>query len=87
MKDGIYLIKKGAVYELHPRVKMLIGKSVNLKTGEVHYSTHADRIRNMSTEELARFIALQRAWYCDYKDPTEEEYPKALEYLRQEAKE
>lgn len=44
--------------------------------------TNADRIRAMSGEELARFIAGQRGWYCDFKDPEEEEYPKVLDWLK-----
>ena len=44
--------------------------------------TNAERIRRMTDEELARFIANQRGWYCDYKDPSEEEYPKVLEWLK-----
>ena len=44
--------------------------------------TNADRIRAMSDEELARFIANQRGKYCNFKDPSEEEYPKVLDWLR-----
>lgn len=44
--------------------------------------TNADYIRQMSEEELARFIAGQRGWYCDFKDPSEEEYPKVLDWLK-----
>lgn len=47
--------------------------------------TRADNIRAMTDEELARFIAGQRGWYCDFKDPTDEEYPKVLEWLKKEA--
>lgn len=43
--------------------------------------TNADRIRAMTDEELANFIAGQRGWYCDFKDPSEEEYPKVLLWL------
>lgn len=46
--------------------------------------TNADRIRSMTDEELAQFIAGQRGWYCDFKDPSEEEYPKVLDWLKQE---
>lgn len=45
---------------------------------------NADKIRTMPDEELARFIANQRGWYCDFKDPSEEEYPKVLDWLKQE---
>ena len=44
--------------------------------------TNADRIRAMTDEELANFIAGQRGWYCDFKDPSEEEYPKVLLWLK-----
>ena len=46
--------------------------------------TNADRIRAMTDEELARFIANERGWFCDFKDPSDEEYPKVLEWLKQE---
>lgn len=44
--------------------------------------TNADRIRAMSDEELARFIARQAGRYCDYKDPEEEEYERILPWLK-----
>lgn len=44
--------------------------------------TNAGRIRAMTDEELANFIARQRGWYCDFKDPSEEEYPKVLLWLK-----
>ena len=44
--------------------------------------TNADLIRAMTDEELANFIAGQRGWYCDFKDPSEEEYPKVLLWLK-----
>lgn len=44
--------------------------------------TNADRIRAMTDEELANFIAIQRGRYCDFKDPSEEEYPKVLLWLK-----
>lgn len=47
--------------------------------------TNADRIRAMTDEELANFIAGQRGWYCDFKDPSEEEYPKVLLWLKSPA--
>lgn len=47
--------------------------------------TNADRIRHMTDEELAWYIANQRGWYCDFKDPSEEEYPKVLEWLKSPA--
>ena len=56
--------------------------------GGTHYKprikTNADRIRSMTDEELAGFIAIQRGKYCAYKDPTEEEYESALEWLKME---
>lgn len=48
--------------------------------------TNAERIRRMPDEELARFIANQRGWYCDFKDPSEEEYPKVLSWLKSPVK-
>ena len=47
--------------------------------------TWGDKIRSMTDEELARIIALQRGWYCNFKDPTEDEYPKVIDWLRQES--
>ena len=44
--------------------------------------SNADRIRAMTDEELANFIAIQRGRYCDFKDPSEEEYPKVLLWLK-----
>lgn len=43
---------------------------------------NADRVRGMTDEELAMFIANQRGWYCDFKDPSEEEYPKVMSWLK-----
>lgn len=48
-------------------------------------ATNADRIRSMTDEELAKFIAGQRGWYCEYEDPSEHEYPIVLKWLQQEA--
>lgn len=47
--------------------------------------SNADRIRAMTDEELANFIAIQRGRYCDFKDPSEEEYPKVLLWLKSPA--
>lgn len=44
--------------------------------------TNADRIRGMTDEELAHFIAGQCGWYCDFKDTEEEDYPKILDWLK-----
>lgn len=44
--------------------------------------TNADRIRAMTDEELANFIARQRGRFCNFKDPSEEEYPKVLLWLK-----
>lgn len=41
-------------------------------------------LKAMSMDEMARFIARQRGWYCNYKDPEDDEYPKALEWLKEE---
>jgi len=43
---------------------------------------NGNMLRAMSDEELAKFIAGQRGWYCDFKDPSEEEYPKVLDWLK-----
>lgn len=55
--------------------------------GQILSYSNYDEIRHMGVEELARFIARQRGWYCDFKDPTDEEYPKVLEWLKQEVTE
>ena len=44
--------------------------------------TNGDRIRAMTDEELARFIANQRGRYCDFKDPEDEEYENVLPWLK-----
>ena len=54
--DGMYLVKDGVTYQVTPRIKIPLAKKVNPMTGEVTYPTNADRIRQMSDEELARFI-------------------------------
>ena len=46
--------------------------------------TNADRIRAMTDEELAKFIAVQRAFYCTFEDPLDKDYPKMLNWLKQE---
>ena len=46
--------------------------------------TNADRIRAMTDEELAKFIAVQRAFYCTFEDPSDKDYPKMLDWLKQE---
>lgn len=56
MEDGFYAVKNGEVYKIDPRIKMPIAKSVNVKTGVIHYPTNADRIRAMTNEELAEFM-------------------------------
>lgn len=47
--------------------------------------SNADRIRAMTDEELGRLIARQRGWFCNFKDPTDDEYPKVLEWLQAES--
>lgn len=85
--DGWYLVKDGMTYRVDvPIDKMHFTKSINILTGEEYYPSNADRIRSMSDAELARFIAGQRGWYCDFKDPSEEEYPKVLSWLKEDFK-
>lgn len=57
--DGMYLVRDGVTYRIEPRLaEMFIpAKKYNLVTGEVTYSTNADRIRAMSDEELAQFLS------------------------------
>ena len=47
--------------------------------------TNADKIRAMTDEELARYIARQRGKYCADYDPEDIEYPIVLKWLQQEA--
>lgn len=49
--------------------------------------TNADRIRGMTDEELARFIAGQIGFWCNFKDPFDRDYPVVLEWLKQEVSE
>jgi hypothetical protein len=51
---------------------------------DVKMSNNFERLKAMSMEEMARFIAGQRGWYCDYKDPEDDEYQKVLEWLKEE---
>lgn len=59
MEDGFYAVKNGKVFKIDPRIKMPIAKSVNVKTGEIHYPSNADRIRAMTDEELAKWLGLK----------------------------
>ena len=86
-KTGFYLVKDERVYAIDMPYEFKFVKSVDLMTGKVHYPTNRMRLRGKSDEELARFIANQRGWYCDFKDPSEEEYPKVLEWLKAEVEE
>ena len=54
--DEMYLVKDGVIYQFTPRLFLPLAKKVNLMTGKVTYPTNADRIRNMTDEELAEFI-------------------------------
>ena len=65
----------------------IIDKELTVMTGcsrfeERKPQTNADRIRGMTDEELARFIARQAGRYCDYMDPEEEEYERILPWLK-----
>ena len=56
--DGMYIVKDCVTYRVEPRVEKMfpLAKKHNLVTGEVIYSTNADRIRAMTDEELAAKI-------------------------------
>lgn len=55
--DGWYLVKDGMTYRVDvPIKKMRFTKSVNILTGEVYYPSNADRIRDMTDEELAELF-------------------------------
>lgn len=94
--DGFYLVKNGITYKVDlPMDKTRFTKRINILTGEVYYPTNADRIRSMTDEELAEFIAkVQRAGaygragaVFDYIDLTQDEVTLWLDWLKQEASE
>ena len=62
VKDGMYLIKDRITYKINPRVAIPLAKKIDIKTGVVTYPTNADRIRNMSTKELAYFMSHLRTY-------------------------
>lgn len=64
----------------------LSDEDMSYHSGNYILPTNADRIRAMTDDELARFIAGQRAFWCNFEDPFDEEYPKVLEWLKQEVK-
>ena len=56
--DGVYIVKHGITYKIEvPVDKMRFTKRINVLTGEVYYPSNADRIRSMTDEELAEWIA------------------------------
>ena len=55
--DGFYLLKDGELYRVDPRIKMPLAKKVNIFTGETTYPTNADKIRNMTDDELAEWLS------------------------------
>ena len=57
IEDGVYIVKDGVLYEITPKIQMPFSKRVNVMTGEVYYPSNADRIRAMTGEELAEWIA------------------------------
>ena len=56
--DGMYIVKNGVTYQVTPRMPdtFKFAKKYNLMTGEVIYPTNADRIRDMTDEEMAKFL-------------------------------
>ena len=59
LEKGLYGISDTKVlYRLSPRIDHpWLSKIVNLTTGEVHYPTNRDRLRHMTNEELAEWLA------------------------------
>ena len=82
IENGWYLVRDGVTYKVNLPINVPFSKRINLMTGEVYYPSNADRIRQMSDEELARFLARQAGRYCDYKDPEDEEYERVLPWLK-----
>ena len=84
----------GVFYKVFPRVKMPLAKKIDIGTGKIIYPTNADRIRNMTDEELAKWIdnnmcVLGHGCPCEkceqpYKRPCDGAW---LEWLKQEVKE
>lgn len=52
-EDGIYIVKAGETYKITPKIEIPFAKRVNIMTGEIYYPSNADRIRQMTDEELA----------------------------------
>lgn len=96
LKPGFYAVgQHGGFYEVELPISTKLTKTVDLKTGEVHYPTLADRIRHMTDDELVTLFC--NAIYpecqicCAYDetcDGWEDECEQnMLAYLRREANE
>ena len=65
--DGFFAVKEGKLYRVEFPVNLKPSKWIDVITGDVHYPTNADRIKSMSTDELANFLEVQ-IWdlpWCD----------------------
>ena len=86
LADGTYTVKDGIIYSIKLPIGMKPSKSINIMTGEIHYTTNADRIRMMTDEELMEFIEDPnvRPWYrcgeCKWESCKE----CCFEWLKQE---
>lgn len=79
-KGCIYSIGvDGRLWRYFPRINLPLAKKINITTGEIIYPTNADRIRNMTDEELAQWIHQTR------HNPLEDRnYWEWLKWLKQE---
>jgi hypothetical protein len=82
MEDGTYIVKDGAVYKIDPKINLPYGRRVNVQTGEVYYPTKADRLRNMTDDELAHFLEMKAGRFVSFYPTPAKNW---LDWLRQPA--
>jgi len=97
LEPGYYGISEDkTLYKLSLKADFpLWSRSYNLMTGEVHYPTNRDRLRHMTDEELAEFIAGaaydfgRRLGRCDVCDTVTLQHCEEcwLDWLTQEVQE
>ena len=98
MEDGFYLIKDGVTYKVDLPMNIPLSKTIDLRTGEIHYPTNRMRLRAMSDDELAEWLDY-RLSECPWCNPAAPVKPGSnecelfdcqqccLDWLRQEASE
>lgn len=72
----------GTLWRYFPRINLPLTKKINITTGEIIYPTNADKIRDMSDEELASEL-FELSWKVFSTGELETE-TELLEWLKQE---